>query len=301
MGTHFITPNLQVVTRAGHSLSDPVRDGLTRASGIAITALDKTLRETKAAVSHLHQGGGGGCINPYLRNALCDHLRLSYDYFVYADGPNNRVYRPTQQPGHERLVYETLLRITWRLDRLLRELSQNLVLVDVAWANKRENRQYRRARDQYMAHEKGDRALNPAQLEGVNAVIHRLKGVTAGYLRGGKLVRRGVIGEAPGRIHIDFETLTDAGKENPIRSVATTIIHEASHKYLGTEDHAYESDKMYQLLFPKPVPEVHPNGVWEQQGQGRARKWVQIAKPAPVALDNADSVAHFAMDVGAHA
>lgn len=68
----------------------------------------------------------------------------------------------------------------------------------------------------------------------VENAIHTVlgQGVTSGYLRGGEVVRRGRQ-QAPGRIHVDF------GQLGQTHNLARTIVHEASHKYCGTEDHGY--------------------------------------------------------------
>lgn len=58
-------------------------------------------------------------------------------------------------------------------------------------------------------------------------------GTTGGYVRGGGMVRLYSAAQAPGRIHIDF------GKLANTNDVARTIVHEASHKFCGTQDHAY--------------------------------------------------------------
>jgi hypothetical protein len=58
-------------------------------------------------------------------------------------------------------------------------------------------------------------------------------GQTRGYVRGGNLVRSQGLAEAPGRMHIDFSNLANTA------DTARVIVHEASHKYCGTVDHAY--------------------------------------------------------------
>lgn len=59
------------------------------------------------------------------------------------------------------------------------------------------------------------------------------QGQTRGYQRGGAGVRMGDYQVAPHRIHIDFDHL------NNVNASARTIVHEATHKFLGTQDHAY--------------------------------------------------------------
>lgn len=59
------------------------------------------------------------------------------------------------------------------------------------------------------------------------------QGRTGGYQRGGAAVRAGEYQVAPHRIHVDFDTLNQGNE------FARTIVHEASHKFVGTEDHAY--------------------------------------------------------------
>ena len=49
-----------------------------------------------------------------------------------------------------------------------------------------------------------------------------------------------------GRIHINFEW---CDTPSPLR-VGRTIIHEGSHKFLGTQDHAYKWEAKYNTLTP---------------------------------------------------
>jgi hypothetical protein len=57
--------------------------------------------------------------------------------------------------------------------------------------------------------------------------------ITRGYERGGRMVRYDSHYQAPGRIHIDFGLLANTN------DIARTIVHEGSHKFCGTQDHAY--------------------------------------------------------------
>ena len=56
---------------------------------------------------------------------------------------------------------------------------------------------------------------------------------------------RGAIPAVSGDIHVAFAYAFDTNL------IAWTIIHEASHKFCGTNDNAYFSEPKYQQLTPK--------------------------------------------------
>jgi hypothetical protein len=60
--------------------------------------------------------------------------------------------------------------------------------------------------------------------------------------------RHRIIAEHSGRIHINFHWVTTRTAQR----VARTVIHETSHKFVGTRDHAYKPDKgNYAALTPQ--------------------------------------------------
>ena len=54
--------------------------------------------------------------------------------------------------------------------------------------------------------------------------------------------------EQRGSIHVNFQQLLKEEKQVSALRVARTIIHEASHKFCNTQDHAYATDAGYRVL-----------------------------------------------------
>lgn len=56
-----------------------------------------------------------------------------------------------------------------------------------------------------------------------------------------------------GRIHINFGSLLDRNSATKIRDAATTLVHEATHRFTGTRDWAYMAEGLEAFVAAKAL------------------------------------------------